>query len=71
MDGRAGLLVQSGLLADPVEDLPVQRAVVIQEGLQLQKEACDKDVLANTVLEGLQMFQLSPRIIYVLLIQFV
>lgn len=40
MDGRARLLVQSGLLADPVKDLPVQGAVVIQEGLQLQKEAC-------------------------------
>lgn len=43
MDGGAGLLVQSGLLANPVEDLPVQRAVVVQEGLQLQQEECEKD----------------------------
>lgn len=43
VDGRASLLVQSGLLADPVEDVPVQRAVVIQECLQSQKEECNKD----------------------------
>lgn len=43
MDGGAGLLVQSGLLANPVEDMPVQRAVVVQEGLQLQQEECEKD----------------------------
>lgn len=34
MDGRAGLLVQRGVLADPVEDLPVQGAVVVQVGLR-------------------------------------
>lgn len=33
MDGRAGLLVQRGLPADPVVDLPVQGAAVIQKGL--------------------------------------
>lgn len=53
MDGRSSLLVQSGLLADPVEDLPVQCAVVIQEGLQLPKEEWEKDergsVSAHTV----------------------
>lgn len=43
MDGGAGLLVQSGLLADPVEDLPVQCAVVVQEGLQFQREERQKD----------------------------
>lgn len=41
VDGRASLLIQSGLLANPVKDLPVQRAVVIQEGLQLQQEDCE------------------------------
>lgn len=34
VDGRAGLLVQRGLLPDPVVDLPVERAVLIQEGLE-------------------------------------
>ena len=33
VDGGAGLLVQRGLLADPVEDVPVQGAVVVQERL--------------------------------------
>ena len=43
VDGRAGLLVQSGLLADPVKDLPVQRTVVVQEGLRSQEEKCETD----------------------------
>lgn len=34
VDGGAGLLVQRGLLPDPVVDLPVQGAVLIQEGLR-------------------------------------
>lgn len=34
MDGRTGLLIQGGLLADPVIDLPVQGSTVIQEGLE-------------------------------------
>lgn len=33
MDGGAGLLVQRGLLPDPVVDLPAQRAIIVQEGL--------------------------------------
>lgn len=33
VDGRTGLLVQRGLLPDPVVDLPVQGTVLIQEGL--------------------------------------
>lgn len=61
MDGGAGLLVQSGLLANPVEDLPVQRAVVVQEGLQLQQEECEKDErYTGEEGIGLQMFQLEP-----------
>lgn len=43
VDSSTGLLVQSGLLADPVENLPVQGTVVIQEGLQLHKEECSND----------------------------
>lgn len=42
MNSRAGLLVQSGFLPNPVEDLPVQSAVVIQKGLQV-REACEQD----------------------------
>lgn len=37
MDGRARFLVERGFLADPVIDIPVQRAVVIQESLQKAK----------------------------------
>lgn len=33
MDGGAGLLVQRGLLPDPVVDLPAEGTVLIQEGL--------------------------------------
>lgn len=33
MDGRTSLLIQRGLLPDPVVDLPVEGAVLIQEGL--------------------------------------
>lgn len=35
VDGGAGLLVQRGVLTNPVEDLPVQLPVLIQEGLQV------------------------------------
>lgn len=38
VDGRAGLLVQRCLLTDPVVDVPVQRSVVVQEGLRQQEE---------------------------------
>lgn len=34
VDGRAGLLVQCGLLPDPVVNLPVQGTILIQEGLR-------------------------------------
>lgn len=37
MDGGARLLVQRGLLANPVEDLPAQGPVVILGGLRVQK----------------------------------
>lgn len=43
MDSRAGLFVQSGLLADPVVDMPVQCTVVVQESLRLQNEECMKE----------------------------
>lgn len=46
MNSRAGLLVQSGFLPNPVEDLPVQSTVVIQEGLQVRK-ACEQDIAVN------------------------
>lgn len=43
VNSSTGLLVQSGLLANPVVDLPVQGTVVVQEGLQMHKEECGKD----------------------------
>ena len=38
VDGGAGFLVQRGLLADPVVDVPIQGAVVIQERLHHETE---------------------------------
>lgn len=34
MDGRTRFLVKRGFLADPVEDMPVQGAIIIQAGLR-------------------------------------
>lgn len=46
MDGGAGLLVQRGFLANPVEDLPAQRSVVIQKRLRPSEQ---KGVLESQV----------------------
>lgn len=38
VDGRAGLLVERGLPADPVVDGPAQRPAVVQEGLEARAQ---------------------------------
>lgn len=46
VDGRASFLVECGLPANPVVDLPVEGAAVIQKGLEAKAPSTSAFVLA-------------------------
>ena len=73
VDGGAGLLVQRGLLADPVEDVPVQGTVVVQERLHREKrglEECTHScvMVVITVAAAVALVSISNSIVVILAI---